>query len=357
MKKTKTLFILICLLLALSMCGCSLQNTSSTSNNISLQKHTTQMYALDTIINLTAYGENAQTAFEKSKAEISRLENLFSTTIKTSDISKINSNSGSFVKVSDDVVSIIKYAKQVSATCNGVFDISIYPIVTLWGFTTDSFRVPTQAEIDTQLKKVDYNKIEINESESSIKVAQGMEIDLGGIAKGYISGCIAKIYKQCGVTQGIISLGGNIQTIGTKSGTDKWNVAIENPTTDKSENESYCSTLKVGETSVITSGSYQRYFEQDGKIYHHIIDCSTGHPSESDVKSSTIICNDPTLGDALSTTMFILGTKKAIEYYKQNPKFDFVLLSNDNTFYITKGIKDSFTPADDFKDCKITVIE
>ena len=167
-----------------------------------------------------------------------------------------------------------------------------------------------------------------------------MKIDFGGIAKGYTSSEIMKIFDANGIKSGLVSLGGNVQALGCKTDKSKWKVAIQNPDNE----EDYIGVLAIENKAVITSGGYERYFENNGKIYHHIIDPATGYPADSGLKSVTIVSEDGTLADGLSTSLFIMGLDKAKEYWQKNSqKFDAILLTNDNKQYVTEGIYNDYS--------------
>ncbi len=167
-----------------------------------------------------------------------------------------------------------------------------------------------------------------------------MKIDFGGIAKGYTSGRIADIYRECGVTSGLINLGGNVQVVGTKTDGSKWRVAVQSPEAE----DDYLGILSTADRAVITSGGYERSFEQDGMKYHHIIDPSTGHPANNGLVSVTIVSADGTLADGLSTSLFIMGKDKAAEYWRaHSDEFDTILEDADGVLYVTEGIADDFT--------------
>ena len=166
-----------------------------------------------------------------------------------------------------------------------------------------------------------------------------MAIDFGGIGKGYTSNRVMEIFKEHGVTSGIINLGGNVQTLGSHTDGSKWNVAIKDPM----HTDDMLGTLKISNQAVITSGGYERYFEENGKTYHHIIDPATGYPADSGIISATMISEDGILADGLSTSLFIMGIDKATEYWRQSKEsFDFILEDKDGTLYVTEGICDSF---------------
>jgi thiamine biosynthesis lipoprotein len=168
----------------------------------------------------------------------------------------------------------------------------------------------------------------------------GMEIDFGGIAKGYTSSEIMDIFKECGIESGLVSLGGNVQTLGYKTDGSQWRVAVQNP----DETEDYLGVLETHDKAVITSGGYERYFEEDGKTYHHIIDTETGFPAQNGLTSVTIVSSDGMLADGLSTSLFVMGLEKASEFWKEHSdEFDAILLTEDGELYVTEGISDEFT--------------
>ena len=173
-----------------------------------------------------------------------------------------------------------------------------------------------------------------------------MKIDFGGIAKGYTSSRIMQIYKKCGVTSGLVSLGGNVQLLGAKPDGSAWKVAVESP----DEDGNYLGILQAKDKAVITSGGYERYFEKNGKKYHHIIDPATGYPAENGLVSVTIVSSDGTLADGLSTSLFIMGEEKAAEFWKAHSnEFEAIFATDDGTIYVTEGLKDSFTTDLDMK--------
>ena len=301
------------------------------------------LFAMDTYMNLKAYGKNAQKAVDDAKSEIERLDQLWSAVDKNSEIYQLNQKKK--MKVSDETLELIEFAKKKSKESNDAFDISIYPIVELWGFPTQKYRVPSDSEIQKLLKNVNSQKIKINKKTNVVTLEKNMKIDLGGIAKGYTSQRIAKIYKKDGVKSGVISLGGNVQAIGTKTDGSRWKVGVQSP----DDTESMIGAYEAADEAVITSGAYERYFEKDGKTYHHIIDPATGKPSEKDLKSVTIISKNGTLSDTLSTTLFVMGKDKAISYWKEHSKeFNMILVDENNKVYISQGIKDHFSSDSDF---------
>lgn len=323
--------------LSLSGCGAASAGSSAATSSAEAAK-TAQVFAMDTVMNLSAYGSGAKTALKNSQDEITRLEDLLSRTKSSSEVSGINTHSGAGVQVSAETASIVKKALHFSAVTDGAFDITIAPVVSAWGFTTGKYQVPSAAALAALLKEVDYKKV--SASGNTVTTGAGQSIDLGGIAKGYASDQIAAIYKKAGVTSGMISLGGNVWVDGKKPDGSKWRVAVQDP----SDTSKYVGVLKLSDAFAITSGGYQRYFEKNGKRYHHIIDPSTGAPAESGLISVTIVSSDNgTMCDALSTAVFVMGEKKALELWRNSGlKFDMVLVTDKGKVLITKGISSQF---------------
>lgn len=298
-----------------------------------------EVFAMDTYMTVTAYGNQAQTAVDEAAAEIERLDALLSTGSETSEISKLN-QSGS-ATLSEDAGYLVKRALELNKETDGVFDIAIYPVMEEWGFPTQNYQVPDDATLQSLLQLCDVSQISYDEDSRDISFGQeGMKIDLGGIAKGYTSSRIMEIYKENGISNGLVNLGGNVQALGTKTDGSKWRVAVQSP--DNSDD--YLGVLSIADKAVITSGGYERYFEQDGKTYHHIIDPRTGYPADNGLTSVTIISDDGTLADGLSTSLFIMGKDKAIEFWKaHSDEFDTILLTDDGKLYITEGLQDDFS--------------
>lgn len=335
------------ILCAVSIVGCGKKQESKTVQTTSeenTKEASAQVFAMDTYMSLKAYGSNAQKAVDDAKAEIEGLDQLWSAVDKNSEIYKLNEKKQ--MKVSDETIELIEFAKKKSAQSGDAFDISIYPIVELWGFPTQKYRVPSEGEIQKLLKNVDCQKIKINKKTKVVTLTKNMKIDLGGIAKGYTSQRIAKIYKKDGVKSGVISLGGNVQAIGKKTDGSRWKVGIQSP----DDTESMLGAYEAADEAVITSGAYERYFEKNGKRYHHIIDPATGKPSEKDLKSVTIISKNGTLSDTLSTTLFVMGKDKAVSYWKEHSKkFNMILVDKDDKIYISEGIKDHFSSENNYQ--------
>ena len=292
-----------------------------------------ELYAMDTVMSLTAYGAHAKEALEAAETEISRLDKLLSISSESSDIYQVNQNGSG--ELSEDTRELLASALEYFQETNGVFDCTIEPIMEAWGFTTHDYRVPDSSELSGLLPLVDASAVSLNGDQ--VNLPSGVRLDLGGIAKGFTSSRVMDIFAQNGVTSGIISLGGNVQTLGRKPDGSLWRVGIQDP----GDLNSMFAVVKVADEAVITSGAYQRYFEQDEVRYHHIIDPRTGYPADSGLTSVTIISPDGTLADALSTSLFIMGPEKAAAFWQQHKdKFDAIMMTDDGTVLVTSGLAD-----------------
>lgn len=314
------------------------QTTNSTTAS-STQPVSQEIFAMDTYMTVTAYGDNAQKGVTDAVAEIQRLDNLLSIGKEDSEISKLN-KSGS-AALSDDTAVMVAKALDLYKSTGGAFDITVLPLMELWGFTTQEYYVPTEDEIQSTLQRVGADKLTWDESTKTLTLGNKQEIDLGGIAKGFTSSRIMEIFKKDGVTCGMVSLGGNVHLLGTKQDGSAWRVGIQDP----NNTDDMLGVLEANDCAVITSGAYERNFEKDGVTYHHIIDLATGKPSNSGLTSVTIVSKDGTLADGLSTSLFVMGKDKAIAYWKQHAdEFDTILVDKDRNVYITEGIAGNFSP-------------
>lgn len=360
MKKRKLLIALLCgALVCLPLAGCNNKNAASgTDSSVqsevsedageqnssdSSQEYTSDVFAMDTYMTLTAYGENAQEAVEAGIAEIQRLDDLLSTGKDTSEVAQINANGGGVL--SEDTDYLVKRALDIYQSTNGAFDISIYPVMQLWGFTTGNFAVPSESDLAAKLALVDAGKIILSEEngQTSISLPEGMEIDLGGIAKGYTSRRVMDVMKSYGIKSAVINLGGNAHVLGNKTDGSQWKVGIQDP----EDENGYLGGVSVTDKAIITSGGYERYFvdKDTGVKYHHIIDPKTGYSANNGLISVTIVSADSTLADGLSTSLFVLGTEDAITYCEEHcaeDGFDAIMEDEDGKLYITDGIYDDF---------------
>ena len=337
-------FSILILTLCLCLTGCGKQTTEATA----------QIFAMDTVMEVAAYGEHAEQAVKYTEKRIEELENRLSRTKADSLVSGLNRD-GSIRHLTYDYWNLIARAKEYRDATNGAFDITIAPVMDAWGFTGDSFRVPEQSELDTLLKKVNSDAIQMLGSPSdSVTLGEGQAIDLGGIAKGYTSDWVEQTFRANGIESGKISLGGNVFVLGGKPDGSDWRVGIKDP-----RNESgLAAILSLRDAYAITSGGYERYFEENGKTYHHIIDPSTGYPADSGLLSVTVVAADNgpdwagagngAMCDAFSTALFVMGEEQALDFWRNGGyDFDLVLVTEDGRVVITAGLADRFEEVKD----------
>lgn len=314
----------------------SIQYTDSQFNNLPI-KATTDVFAMDTVMSLTVYSKDKETA-KKALTDGAKillaLDNTLSTNIVDSELYQLNKNGN--IILGEDGKALMKYAQTFYQKTDGIFNIAIYPLVKAWGFTTNSFQVPSKEEIKKLLPLTHLSDVNYDENTGKINFQKrNMGIDFGGIAKGYASQKVISKFKEDGITSALISLGGNVHLLGKKPTGKNFIVGIQNPNNP----EEYFGAIESNDEAIITSGAYQRYFEKDGRIYHHIIDPRTGEPSNQDLTSVTIISKNSTLADTYSTTLYILGKEKAIAYWKKHSdEFDMVLMDKDNNVYISENL-------------------
>lgn len=329
-KKTRRNRIKLCVMIWV----CLILITAGCGSTPVMEKETAEIFAMDTIMNLTVYGESAQELLTEARQLVQKYEGLFSVNTRTSDVAKLNQAAGSAVQVSPETYELIQKSIEISKETEGLFDISIYPLVRAWGFTKEEYRVPEPEELGRLLEKVDASKIRL-EPDNRVTLPEGMEIDLGGIAKGYLSQKLTELFREGGAQAAVVSLGGNVQTFGKKPDGTPFMVGI----TDPSDGSSVLGTIQVGEKAVITSGSYQRYFEKDGKVYHHIIDKRTGAPAQSDLTSVTVIGEDGVAADSLATALFVMGKERAVQFAASHPEIQLVLVDTKSQIWTSEGIE------------------
>lgn len=299
---------------------------------------TRKLFAMDTYMEITAYGRKSEEAVAAAVTEIERLDALLSTGSETSEITMLNRNKEAVV--SEDSAYLLKRSMELWESTEGAFDITIYPVMKAWGFAGETFQVPEENELGKLLTYVDASRIAFDGEKNKVVLPGQVEIDFGGIAKGYTSARVAQIMKEYHIKSAKLNLGGNVQTVGEKTDGSAWRIAIKSP----DDTFPYLGVISVKDKAVITSGGYERYFEENGIIYHHIIDPKTGRPAQSGLCSVTIVCEDGTLADGLSTALYVLGKDKTIAYWKEHKdEFEAVLMDDIGMLYVTEGLADSFS--------------
>ena len=305
-------------------------------------------FAMDTMMDFTIYGESG--LIDQSESLITSLESLVSVTDADSELYAINQTGSGML--TEEASSLMEQALEICRRTDGALDLSIYPIVRAWGFTTGSYQVPDEAEIQALLPLVDYRKIQYDAATGTVTLPEGMEIDLGSVAKGYAGQLAAQMLREHGVQSALLNLGGNVQTVGTKPDGSPWQIGIKDP-----QGEDAMMVLSVEDQAVVTSGGYERYFEQDGQTYWHIMDPSTGHPADSGLISVTIVGDEGVVCDGLSTALFVMGLEKAADLWAQSGDFEAVFVTASGEVYITEGLRDRFALTEQYADTPVSVIE
>lgn len=292
--------------------------------------------AMGTVVTFNLYGFGAKNDLDKIETEINGLENsVLSWRKKGSDVYRINESAGSSVSVSPDTAKIIGQCIDISDDCGGVFDITIGNVTKLWDFG-DNERLPSDDEIKTALGSVGYKNVSI--SGNAVQIKKGQSLDLGAVGKGFACDKIKDLLTKGRTKSAVVSVGGSLLIYGKRT----FSVGIVNPDNDKQS----MGTLKLKDTCVSTSGNYEKYFEKDGKRYHHILNATTGYPATSEFKSVTVVCSSGLLSDALSTVCYIAGYRKSVDILKEYDA-EAVFIFNNNAVKVTDGLADKFTVTDD----------
>lgn len=290
MKRTRLAALLLPLLF-LSACG------DQTSEK--------DFFAMDTAMQFKITGAKANELAVSCEQYINSLDTLLSRTNADSVIWKLNHGEQT---ATDEIYPYVSKAYEMSQKTEGAYDPTVAPLTDLWGIGTDNARVPAQSEIDAALDKTGLDKMTLDDAAKSIKLAAGTEIDLGGIAKGEAADRCAAIVREGGAS-GLLALGGNIYAVGTNQG-KPWKIGIADP----DNSAAYVATVSLTDLSTVTTGDYERYFEQNGVRYHHVFDPVTGYPAQTDVRSVTILGKVSAECDAYSTALFVMGREKGLKY-------------------------------------------
>lgn len=298
-------------------------------------------FAMDTMISLKVWGEKE--ALDEAEKKIRSLEQELSVTDKNSSVCRLNQTGTASLPA--EISELLESAVSVSEMTGGAFDPTVYPFVKAWGFTSDQHRIPPEEELKELSAFVGTDHIHLDDT--TVTLEKGAMLDLGGIAKGYAAQKCAELLKAHGTECAILSLGGNVQTVGNKPDGTQWAVGIADP---KNPSASAAVLHFEGSKALVTSGSYQRYFEQDEKKYHHILNPKTGYPADNSLASVTILMDSGTLADGFSTALFVMGMEKATEFWRSRNDFEAVFIQTDGAVFATEGA------APLLSDCEFKVI-
>ena len=341
MKRQLAALLLTIFALSLTACG-----------ETAAESETRTVYAMDTVMNLTVYGENAAAALESAEKELHTLdEAVLSRTAAGSELYALNTSNGETVEYgADDILpALIETALTISDATDGAFDPTLAPVLDAWGFTKDEHRVPSADGLKELLSHTGCGKVALEKTADgwTVTLLDGAQLDLGGIAKGYAADLLRAQLEKEGVTSATLDLGGDVFVMGRKTDGGDWRIAVKDP----ADTESYLGVVSAADKFIVTSGVYERYFEENGVRYHHILDPKTGCPAESGLVSVTVLCENGAWADALSTACFVLGPDGALalrdDLADQGADFELILVTDDGRVLYTDGLTDAFTPNDE----------
>lgn len=308
-----------------------------------------QEFLLGTLVNIKVYDEGGEEALNKAIDRVEELDGTFAMTNSNSEVYAINQAAGvEPVEVSDEVYYVIEESLKYAEASGGRMDPTIGALTALWGIGTEDAKVPSQEELDQATSLVDYEKVELNEEDQSVYLAEeGMKLDLGSIAKGYITDAATQVLVDEGVTTAIVDLGGDIYLLGAsgRGPSDPWRIGVQNPFDDRGE---IVGLLPVIDEAVVTSGIYERLITDDeGNEYHHILNPETGMPFDNEIAGLTVAANTAMDGDALSTVLFSMGLEEGLDYAASLDDVTAVFITRDNEIYVSEGDSAEFELLDD----------
>ena len=331
MRKTGTAFLF----------GFFLLFTSCSQKKIS--ENFTAMNTFMTVSVFTTSSKKGEEICHKIQSRVEELEQILSTTLPSSEVYYINHNVKLPSSLNTDLKALLDFSSLMYKKTEGAFNPALYPVIREWGFTTGDYKVPSDTRIEELLSHTDFSKLYEDEN---------IELDFGAVGKGYAADEAVLILKENGIESALLDFGGNIQAVGKKPDGSLWKVGIKNPW----ETGAACA-LSVESKAVVTSGGYERFFDDDkGNRYIHIFDPATGRPSQSDLESVTIVCESGKYADALSTALFVMGKDKAIEWWKQNNNFDFILITKDKELIYSSGLDNVIEPMFQFESVRSVML-
>lgn len=321
MKPKQLLFVL---LLALLLTGCALASREEAVTE-------TAIWAMDTKMSLRLYGDTDGTGMAALTAILNRLDRSLDPMSRDSALTGLN---GGGETEDGDILSLVLAAQKISAQTEGALDITLLPASQLWGFGTDRCAVPPAGELEALQGLVGMDKLTVGEG--TVSIPTGTMLDFGALAKGYAADRCRAWMEAAGLS-GILSLGGNIQTVGTKPDGSDWIIGVQDP----EDMGRYLLTLRLtGSVAAVSAGDYQRYFIQDGVRYCHILDPRTLAPVQGSLRSVTVVAEEGLWADGLSTALFVLGREAGIALWRSLGDFEAVWIEADGTVWITPGLLD-----------------
>ncbi|MDI6619430.1 MAG: FAD:protein FMN transferase [Clostridiales bacterium] len=333
-KKAIIAAVVLAIIISIFASGCDKKD-----NGILQEPLTKTDFMLGTVCTVKIYDAVPQNILDKVFERLKEIDKEMTINAAGSEVDEVNDNAGvQPVKVTDDVYYVIKTGKEFGSISGGLFDISIGPVVKLWNIGTDKARVPSDSEIDARLPLVNYRDIVLDDTDKTIFLKKkGMMLDIGGIAKGYAADECCRILKENGVKHAIVNLGGNVSTLGCNpNGNRDWNIGVQDPFSGRGD---YFGIVHVSDKTIVSSGVYERYFMQNGKRYHHILNTKNGYPVDNGLVGTTIITDKSIRADGLSTTVFAAGIEKGIEIVKNMKGVEAIFITENREVYVTPDLK------------------
>ena len=309
------------------------------------------IFAMDTVMTLEAYGPEAEDALIRAAQRINELDRTLSVVNENSDVWAVNHSTGP-VTVSEDTGALVALGLELWEETGGALNIAMYPVVRAWCFTTGEYRVVPGDERAALLARTDLGQLDYDPDSRTVTTPAGMELDLGSLGKGYAGDQVLDLFREAGVTSALINLGGNVQALGGQADGSPWRIGVQDP----EDLGAYLAVLEVTDGAVVTSGGYQRYFEEAGETYCHIMDPATGAPADSGLLSATIVGPSGARCDGLSTAAFVLGAEGTADLWRAAGDFEFLLVDEDGTIWLSEGLEDRFSLAEGYEDRTVEVV-
>lgn len=338
-KNKKFKIIATCTIIAIMLSACSKKVTEP------VEPISNTQFLMGTVCTIKIYDKSSTMVLDKAFKRISEIENTMSINKDQSEVIDINNAAGvKPIKISDGTMEVLKEGVKFAALTAGKMDITVGPLVKLWGIGTDAARVPSKEEISQKKALIGYKNLILDEkNKTAFLKNKGMIIDLGAIAKGYTADEVKEVLKENGVEHAIINLGGNVFAMGKNITGSPWKIGIQDPFTQRGD---IIGMIEVEDKSIVTSGIYERYFEKDGKKYHHILSTTTGYPCDNSIAGVSIVSAKSIDGDALSTSVFSLGLEDGLKFINNMPGVEAIFITKDKQVYITPGLKNNFKITD-----------
>ena len=294
---------------------------------------------LGTVISIQLFGTEDEVLLKESYDILKSIEAKMSLNVPDSEVVAINNSAGDEpVSVSEETFFVIQKALEYSQLSDGQFDISMEPVIRLWGIGTDEAHIPEDDTLENALMYVDYNQIQLDVANQTVYLEEGMSIDLGGIAKGYAADQVSEYLKEQGITKAIINLGGNVMLIGQKSEDTLFKVGLQDPFDVRNK---YFAVIEEADNTIVTSGIYERNFEEDGIVYHHILSPQDGYPIQNGIGAVSVVAETSIDADALSTALFALGKEKGLELVETLEDVECIYIMKNREIYTSSGIDEN----------------